>query len=44
VLSAAPAEVPTLLAKVRAGEVDGSVYEGVCACLLGTIANARGCA
>ena len=42
ILSGAPSEVPTLLAKLRAGEVDGSCYEGDCACLVGTLANARG--
>jgi uncharacterized protein YjbI with pentapeptide repeats len=43
VLDQAKTEVPPLLDAVRKGRVDGSVYEGDCACLLGTIANARGC-
>jgi uncharacterized protein YjbI with pentapeptide repeats len=43
ILDAAPAEVPTLLSVLRAGRFDGSVYQGDCACLVGTIANARGC-
>jgi hypothetical protein len=43
VLDGAPLEVAGLLAKLRAGHVDGSVYEGECACLVGTIANLRGC-
>jgi hypothetical protein len=42
ILDAAPAEVSGLLAAMWAGTVDGSTYQGECACLVGTIAKVRG--
>jgi hypothetical protein len=42
VLDLAKAEVIGLYKALLDGKIDGSVYDGECACLVGTIANVRG--
>jgi hypothetical protein len=43
ILDHAPVEVAGLRAKMVAGEIEGSTYEGACSCLAGTIAKGNGC-
>ena len=42
ILNSAPAEVQGLLDLLNAGKIEGRVYEGECACLVGSIAKIRG--
>jgi len=42
VLATSRTEVSALLSALESGRVDGSTYEGECACLVGTLAHARG--
>jgi hypothetical protein len=41
-LSYARAEIPAFIQSMLAGRIDGSQYEGECACLVGTLSNIRG--
>lgn len=41
ILTQNPGEVPALISALREGRVNGSTYSGPCACLIGTIANAK---
>lgn len=41
ILSSVPNEVSSLISAIKEGRIDGSVYTGDCACLIGTIANIR---
>ena len=43
ILDESPNEVNGLLNALKEGKVDGSTYEGECCCLVGTIANVKGC-
>jgi hypothetical protein len=43
VLDSAPAEAQAVRDALLTGKVDGSTYSGDCCCLVGTMANARGC-
>ena len=40
ILSQARREVPAMVTALRTGNVDGSTYTGICACLVGTLENA----
>ena len=41
--SATPIEIVGFWQRLRAGQIDGTSYEGECACLVGTLAKIRGC-
>ena len=43
VLARFPNEAEGILATIEAGCINGSMYDGTCVCLIGTIANLRGC-